>query len=328
MSNQLYPIDKIVELLLYKKEDKLANLLTGSEYDFFESSTYGSQYMSYLTTVNIYSPLKYYAKLKSLTKKEKDIIIDVFHIIYPVKNESIEIHNIEFFPHPENYLLKEEKPLIPKPGILSNYWEEGFYKVFISHSSKIKVKANKLKEALYHYSMSGFVAHEDIEPTKEWQLVIENALSTCDAVVPLINEDFPTSRWTDQEVGIGYALGKTIIPVRLGLDPYGFMGKFQGLQGINKKALDIAEEIFKLLINSDGNGEKISKAIIIKFINSSSFREAIDTLDLLKHVTFMNEELLEKLKIAKRNNDQIYNSIGVPGRLEYFIKTWGKKLKT
>jgi TIR domain len=327
MSNQLYPIDKIVELLLYKKEDRLANLLTASEYDFYESSTYGSQYMSYLTTVNIYSPLKYHEKLKTLSKKEKEIIIDAFRIIYPVKSEAIEINNIEFFPHPENYLLKEERPLIPKPGIIPDYWKEGFYKVFISHSSKIKAKANKLKEALYHYSMSGFVAHEDIEPTKEWQLVIENALSTCDAVVPLINEDFPNSLWTDQEVGIGYALRKTIIPVRLGMDPYGFMGKFQGLQGTNKKDLEIAEEIFKLLINSDENNERISKAIIIKFINSSSFREAIDTMDLLQHVTFINEDLLEKLRIARENNDQIYKSIGVPGRLEHFIKNCEKKLK-
>jgi hypothetical protein len=42
-------------------------------------------------------------------------------------------------------------------------------------------------------------------------------------------------------------LNKLIIPIRLGSDPYGFMGKYQGLQGNKKTTDDLANELFKLL---------------------------------------------------------------------------------
>src|SRR5262249_54560409 len=77
-----------------------------------------------------------------------------------------------------------------------------------------------------------FVAHEDIEPSLEWQDVIEEALKTCGAMVAWLTPDFPTSDWTDQEIGYCLARETLVIPVRVGLDPYGFVGKYQGLQGV------------------------------------------------------------------------------------------------
>ena len=322
----MYPIDKIIELLLYRKEEKLANMLVGSDYDFNESSTYGSRWNSTLTTVNIYSPLKYYDKLLTISEKEKQVIIKAFHVIYPVKDNEIEINNIEFYPHPENAILEDEKPIIPKKAVEADYWEKGFYRLFISHSSKIKDRANQLKKALFEYSISGFVAHDDIEPSKEWQTVIEDALITCDGLVALLNDDFPNSRWTDQEVGICYALKKTIIPIRLGIDPYGFMGKYQGLQGYNKEMDSIASGLFKLLLKNEKANEQISRSIINKFIDSSSYLESRSNLTLLESVTYLNEQLLEELKKSKNHNSQIKYSFGVPDRLDNFVKSWKTKL--
>ena len=49
-------------------------------------------------------------------------------------------------------------------------WEESEkFKLFISHISKDKDKAMRLKETLVAYNISAFVAHEDIEPTLVWQ---------------------------------------------------------------------------------------------------------------------------------------------------------------
>lgn len=50
----------------------------------------------------------------------------------------------------------------------SRFWMPGYFRLFISHLSVDKKKASQLQQALKRFGISGFVAHEDIEPTKEW----------------------------------------------------------------------------------------------------------------------------------------------------------------
>ena len=88
-----------------------------------------------------------------------------------------------------------------------------------------------LKDELAIFGVSCFVAHKDIQPTKAWQDEIERALANMDGFVALMTVDFHDSDWADQEVGFALARGVPIIAVRLGRNPYGFIGKFQGLPG-------------------------------------------------------------------------------------------------
>src|SRR5579862_5516118 len=113
-----------------------------------------------------------------------------------------------------------------KPDL--SIWGKG-YRVFLSHKAEVKHKAAELKDAIAPFGATCFVAHADIKPTREWQDEIENALRTMDAFVALLTEKFHKSKWTDQEVGFAIARGVPIIPVKLGTDPYGFIGKFQAL---------------------------------------------------------------------------------------------------
>jgi hypothetical protein len=48
-----------------------------------------------------------------------------------------------------------------------------------------------------------------------------------DGFVALLTTEFHDSDWTDQEVGYALARRVPIISVRMGRDPYGFLGKFQ-----------------------------------------------------------------------------------------------------
>jgi hypothetical protein len=50
-----------------------------------------------------------------------------------------------------------------------------------------------------------------------------------DGLVALMTDNFHDSQWTDQEIGYAFARQVPIIAVRLGSDPYGFIGKFQAL---------------------------------------------------------------------------------------------------
>lgn len=144
-------------------------------------------------------------------------------------------------------LLIAGKRAVPADATKRVWGDEGF-RVFLSHKTEVKKETADLKDRLRLFGISCFVAHEDIHPTKAWQDEIENALSSMDGFVALMTENFHESNWTDQEVGFAFARGVPIIAVRLGKDPYGFIGKFQGL---SSTWLTAAEDIVKILIKND-----------------------------------------------------------------------------
>jgi len=110
--------------------------------------------------------------------------------------------------------------------------------------------------------MIAFVAHEDIEPTAEWQEEIEIALSTMDAFLVMLTPGFCESKWTDQEVGFAVGRRIPVVPIKLKLNPYGFIGKYQALQGKNLTIPDLASEILDLLLKKPSIGTKITSALV------------------------------------------------------------------
>ncbi|KKR02897.1 MAG: hypothetical protein UT30_C0045G0004 [Candidatus Uhrbacteria bacterium GW2011_GWF2_39_13] len=89
--------EKIIQFLTYKKRPNLAQLISGTEYELNETSTYGSRWFSRLTSVALYAPIQKYEILQKLSKEDKNEIIGAFHIVYPVRENDIEINHIEFF---------------------------------------------------------------------------------------------------------------------------------------------------------------------------------------------------------------------------------------
>lgn len=206
--------------------------------------------------------------------------------------------------------------IIPRPP---TFWREDTVRIFISHISKYKKEAAALQNELTHYKCSAFVAHEDIVPTLEWQTEIETALRTMDALVALITPEFDTSKWTDQE--IGFALGRSIniIPVRLGLDPYGFIGKTQGLQGEGKKNSEIAAEIIIILINKGFNSLDSAQPDVDTFVNSWSYADAKKHIGILEKYNKLSNKSLQAIEKALADNPQISNSFGVPERVKALL---------
>ena len=174
-----------------------------------------------------------------------------------------------------------------------SFWDFGYYNIFISHLTKDKISASNLKTALYGYGISCFVAHEDIEPTKLWANEIENALKTMNCLCAIITPNFTNSKWCDQEVG--YALGRRIlvIPIRKDSDPYGLLGKIQGIQSKGKSANKLAEEIFQILCTN-----ALSKKVYIRnlsnlLLNSKNNTEANKWINLLNSVSTIDSEIVE-----------------------------------
>ena len=200
-----------------------------------------------------------------------------------------------------------------------DFWKSGYLRLFISHLATDKKRAKELKNALEKYSISGFVAHSDIEPTKEWQNEIEMALRTCDSMVALMVKGFHNSKWTDQEIGLVLGRDLLIIPVRMGEDPYGFIGKFQAISFTDISTL--SETVFNSLLKNKKTNKKLANSLMYKFENSDSFAEAKNNIGLIEKVEYWDKKLIRRLKKAKENNSQILHSFGVPRRVKSLVSS-------
>lgn len=144
--------------------------------------------------------------------------------------------------------FSDAAPLRQMPKIWA---EDKIIRVFISHLSEEKAKATRLRDCLLTHNMNVFVAHEDIEPTMEWQVQIERALTNCELFISLHTPGFSKSHWTQQEIGYAVGRGVKIIAVRMGEDPVGFIQKNQALSRGEKTADQLSEEIAKLAIEDE-----------------------------------------------------------------------------
>jgi len=162
--------------------------------------------------------------------------------------------------------IAEELELIV-PGIAGRFmspprnWKDTkLFRLFMSHISKDKAKATRLKECLGPYSISGFVAHEDIHPTLEWQSEIERALQTMDGFIAIHTPGFSNSFWTQQEIGFAVGRSTKIISFKMGEDPTGFISKQQALARRDRSAEDIAKEIDALLADDARTSDRLRYA--------------------------------------------------------------------
>lgn len=99
---------------------------------------------------------------------------------------------------------------------------------------------------------------------------------------------------------MGYALGRKvdIVPLRAGLDPFGFFGKFQGIQVKGKLPDKAANEIAQALLNKPHHRVRLLRCIAKAFASLPSARkiELINTLD--SWFTTTDEQLKELLEQA------------------------------
>jgi len=204
-------------------------------------------------------------------------------------------------------------------------WSLNYFRLFISHTSKYASFSSNLKIQLIKGSISGFVAHTDIEPTAEWQSTIEYALNTCDALVALVSQDFIKSKWCDQEVGYALGRGVLVVPVMVDANPHGFISKYQGLKGTGKNAEQIASGLEKILIKNPKSSPRMTEALVGQFENSNTFKEAKTNMGILEKLDSIPELLIKRILTAAESNEQILYSFGVPARAETLAAKHRKK---
>lgn len=287
-------IKKIIEILNVKKRNDLALLLYNADSDLNISSQYGSYTRSQLSIFLIYAPLEQYHKLKSLNRRDYKTLRETVLDIYPPGDDSPEITSVDF-------RIKWGQEDLPADENIEVSSSDIGMKIFVSYSNNDKARAGELKSTLENYGLNVFLAHEDIEPTTEWQERILAELKSCDVFIPLLTPHFKVSDWTGQETGIAYGNKKLIIPLKVGLNPFGFLARFQALTCNNLAS--VREGILDIMAKkSDKN--KLIESLIKGLSQSTSFDDANEKTQYLRKMQDQLNfgQVLKILTGAFRNN--------------------------
>jgi hypothetical protein len=201
----------------------------------------------------------------------------------------------------------------------ADFWVSGYLKMFISHLSSNRLRMSALKAGLANWGISAFIAHEDIEASREWRIEVEAGLETMEVLAAVVEPGFKESDWCVQEVG--YALGRKIdiIPLRAGLDPFGFFGKYQGIQIKGKLPEQVAAEIAQVLLKKPQHRDKILQSMIkaLSTLNSEKKVELINMLDGWSILTDIQlKSVLEQASMSGLEKDKLKNLIARVGAFQ------------
>lgn len=223
------------------------------------------------------------------------------------------------------------RPIMVKPskagvkklvsGDLRSIWEPGFLRVFISHKASFKKEAATLAGALKERGVSCFVAHDAITPTKEWLAEIEKALFSMEVLVALMTEDFHDSKWTDQEVGVAMGRKVPVIPVSVEIDPYGFIGKYQAVNGRSKDMPELARVLLSLFGEKEETKARVLEGMVRRFETARDYGEANYVMRLLASMDSLPPPFIERIEKAPVSNDQLCNFV-VSRMLPGALRRW------
>ena len=196
--------------------------------------------------------------------------------------------------------------------VLGQLWGEGAIRAFISHKAEDKELAAGMKKQLAIYSVASFVAHEDIEPLKEWEPEIERALFSMDLLIALLTKKFSDSSWTDQEIGMAIGRKILVIPVRIGKDPYGLIGKYQAIRRSVNNDMQISQGIVEFLFKYQGDNLRLRELAKDTYVSAvgkaGSFDRANYLSGFLPGFDTLSSTQAKSLVEAFNDNRQVYQA--------------------
>ncbi len=180
---------------------------------------------------------------------------------------------------------------------------------FVSYSTVDKELAGKIKHTLESYwNFNVFLAHDDLEPSAEWESEILRNLENAEVFIPLITENFHTSKWTDQESGIAFGKGKIFLPISLPTFlPYGFMNRYHAFKyDPENPSFEQIMRVVQILEDRHGFTQRTLNGALLGLANSSSYEM---TRNLSKYLSSRFDGIrrgdFKKILIAEKNNSQV-----------------------
>lgn len=205
-------------------------------------------------------------------------------------------------------------------------WRDGQFRLFLSHLASEKTFLSILADRLDRLGVHGFVAHEAIDPGRDWIEVIRTGLFTCDALVAIMHPAFHDSPWTDQEVGFVMGQNKFAVAIRAGIDPYGFLGTVQGLPApaslfapepeYSGAANVLARDIVQTLVSERRTAAPIRDALVNRLATSTSWNMSNEIVDFLKQSPQITKDQYRRLRVAENDNVEVGQAFNVSTLLD------------
>ena len=311
------PIDEVIATLIefctYEPRLDLVEILKNAhpqcvliDYDNWNGGTY-----TYCLKLELPTAV-FAAHHAKIPKLEQDFLDRISTFDRAFENENLS--QVTIIPTSTSYTTKRKSNQHLSPEI-EHLWTNGYFRLFLSHLADHKVAVHALKQDLRPFGIAAFVAHDDIQPSKQWQSEIELALCSMDALAALVTPRFTESHWCDQEVGWAFGRGISVIPVRLGSDPTGFAGKYQAISGSLEYPQFLARSIFDALRSKPETQQIIYRSLPLALLHATSFRESIDLAKWISefvHYTPQDKKLIWQ---ACETNDQVFNAHKVKSSL-------------
>ena len=188
-------------------------------------------------------------------------------------------------------------------------------RLFVSHLSTQRDLVGDVGRALSYIGIDAFVAHDSIDPSLEWQKVIEAGLADCDALVAFFHSGYLESVWCDQEIGWVMGRNRPILPLAFDAMPHGFAAKYQAKRCAGVTTNLLAPSIVEWLLEQRTLHSRLAASLTWAFVNSGSWDRTRSLSQLMERVSGFTDDQLERLNSAAETNNQISacDVFGKPG---------------
>lgn len=121
---------------------------------------------------------------------------------------------------------------------------------------------------------------------------------------------------------MGYCLWRRalIIPIRLGVDPYGFIARYEALSGVEKTPEELTATIFDILVDHELTASEMASALVSYFTTSDSYNETRRRMPLVERIKAWTPELLQRLEASVDQNGDIRDCFHMPDRVRALVK--------
>lgn len=200
-----------------------------------------------------------------------------------------------------SYLTGSSSQVVPG----SSPFKSDRARLFLSHLSVHRELVGEVGRALSFYGIDAFVAHDSIEPSLEWQKVIEAGLSDCDAMVAFVHDGFLGSVWCDQEVGWVMGRNRPILPLAFDAMPHGFAAKYQAKKCADIPQHKLAPLVLDWLVEQKTLHGRLAASLSWAFVNSGSWDRTRSLTALMGRVTGFTDDQLDEMTAAAESNVNI-----------------------
>ena len=103
-------------------------------------------------------------------------------------------------------------------------------------------------------------------------------------------------------------------------DPYGFIGKYQAVEGMGKDRRALASELYDILMLSPTIGPKITSAQVKLLSESLTFDESRRIIHLIEKSAYLTTKHVASMQESIEKNGQVSSSWVVPEKIHAIAK--------